>query len=211
HDLGHTPFGHAGEDALAEMMAGHGGFEHNRQGLRVVELLETKNPEYPGLNLTWEVRDAMAKHSTLYDDPAAEGLEEYRDGRMPSLEGQVVEVADSIAYDNHDLDDGLRSGLIEPASLGEVELWRWATAEVHTRYGPCPADVAAQQVVRLLINAEVTDLIDETTKRVADSGVRDLDDVRNLDRRVAGFSALFTSLDPDLQEDIIARTEQAMA
>ncbi|HRZ86814.1 MAG TPA: dNTP triphosphohydrolase, partial [bacterium] len=108
HDLGHSPFGHSGETALAELMAGEGGFEHNMQGLRVVDLLEQKYPDHPGLNLTWEVREGIAKHKSAYDhgDGAA-----FDPAKAPSLEAQVVDISDEIAYNCHDVDDGLASGL----------------------------------------------------------------------------------------------------
>ncbi|MFQ5681372.1 MAG: dGTP triphosphohydrolase, partial [Candidatus Omnitrophota bacterium] len=110
HDLGHTPFGHAGEDALAELMRDYGGFDHNLQGLRVVDILEERYPDFKGLNLSWEVREGIAKHSTLFDKK--HNLEEMDPNLRPTLETQVVDIADEIAYDNHDLDDGITSGIV---------------------------------------------------------------------------------------------------
>ena len=119
HDLGHTPFGHAGEETLHKLMEGHGGFEHNRQGLRVVDYLEERYPDFKGLNLTWEVREGILKHTTAYDCPE---IKDFKDHRSPTLEAQVVDVADEIAYDSHDLDDGITSGLINIKDLKAIEL-----------------------------------------------------------------------------------------
>src|SRR5262245_59002442 len=133
HDLGHPPFGHKGEAALNRLMKHHGGFEHNRQSLRIVEELEQKYPRFHGLNLTWEVREGLAKHSTPYDRPGR------RAGFTPksaSLEAQVANVADEIAYYSHDLDDGLDSGLLSERQLvREVRLWRQANKAVEAEYG----------------------------------------------------------------------------
>src|SRR5580698_2255852 len=128
HDLGHAPFGHKGERVLNGLMRGHGGFEHNRQSLRVVEELEQKYPRFSGLNLTWEVREGLAKHRTSYDRPGAR--HEFA-GKSPSLEAQVANVADEITYYSHDLDDGLESGLLaEKELLKDVRLWRQAARSV---------------------------------------------------------------------------------
>lgn len=134
HDVGHTPFGHSGEDALRELMADHGGFEHNAHGLRVVDVLESQYPGFPGLNLTYEVRESIVKHRTRWDHPSAEG---FREG-PPLLEAQAVEVADSIAYDNHDLQDGLEAGILAPGELKQVELWREAEQAALGRHGALP-------------------------------------------------------------------------
>src|SRR5438309_5812365 len=121
HDLGHPPFGHAGEDALQECMRAHGGFEHNRHGLRIVELLEYRYPDFPGLNLSWEVLEAQAMHSKRREAPE---IQEFTATGQPLLEAQVVDAADSLAYDTHDLDDALSLGLITPTDLEEVAFWR---------------------------------------------------------------------------------------
>jgi len=121
HDLGHTPFGHSGEEALNDLMSDCGGFNHNLQGLRVVDYLEERYPEFKGLNLSWEVREGIIKHSSVFD--IAVKLKEFFPGKMPSLETQLVDAADEIAYDNHDLDDGLTSGLIKEGDLDGLEIW----------------------------------------------------------------------------------------
>ena len=156
HDVGHTPFGHSGEDALRELMADHGGFEHNRHGLRVVDLLERQYPDFPGLNLTYEVRESIAKHHTRWDEPSAEG---FRDG-PPLLEAQAVEVADSIAYDNHDLQDGMEAGILDCTQLREVALWREAERAARERYGDLPESQLQKQAVRYLIDRFVTNVVE---------------------------------------------------
>ena len=134
HDLGHSPFGHKGEDALNRLMKRHGGFEHNRQSLRVVELLEQKYPGFPGLNLSWEVREGLAKHATAWDAPAR------RRGftaRCSSLEAQIANLADEITYYSHDLDDGLTSGLLSEKQLRrDVPIWSRAARSVERKHGP---------------------------------------------------------------------------
>ena len=122
HDLGHTPFGHSGEDALKKLMEGHGGFEHNLHGLRVVDILEQKYPDFPGLNLSWEVKESIVKHTSPYDHTST--TTEYNADDRPLLEAQIVDKADSIAYDNHDLDDSLKAGIITDEDLQSVDLWR---------------------------------------------------------------------------------------
>src|SRR5580765_3093903 len=136
HDLGHSPFGHKGEAVLARLMKGNGGFEHNRQSLRIVEELEQKYPRFPGLNLTWEVREGLVKHYTAYDHPSKRsGF----DAKSSSLEAQVANLADEIAYYSHDLDDGLDSGLLSERRLSrDVRIWHHAARTVKTEHGDLP-------------------------------------------------------------------------
>ncbi|MDD2854442.1 MAG: deoxyguanosinetriphosphate triphosphohydrolase, partial [Desulfuromonadaceae bacterium] len=122
HDLGHTPFGHTGEEVLNRLMEGYGGFEHNMQSFRVVDELEERYPGFNGLNLTWEVREGIIKHSTPYD-AASEIMDEFLPGTVPTVEGQIINYADEIAYNNHDIDDGLKSGYITLEMLEKVDLW----------------------------------------------------------------------------------------
>src|SRR5499425_3083775 len=132
HDLGHTPFGHAGERTLDRLMQPHGGFEHNGQSLRIVETLEERYPRFRGLNLSWEVREGIVKHSTRYDRPQ---VAEYDASVAPCLEAQIVDFADEVAYTAHDVDDGLKSGMLDPDELVAVTLWRAALDEAR-RVGP---------------------------------------------------------------------------
>lgn len=166
HDLGHPPFGHAGETALMRQMKEHGGFEHNRQGLRLVELLEDRYPAHPGLNLTWEVRASLAYHSKAV---AAPEVVEYRlpDAPQPFLEAQIVDAADSLAYDTHDVDDALTLGLIVLDDLAGVELWRRGVERATAKYGPLSGPKLHAAVVRTLIDWQVTDLLEHSQAGLA--------------------------------------------
>ncbi|HET7010101.1 MAG TPA: deoxyguanosinetriphosphate triphosphohydrolase [Anaerolineales bacterium] len=196
HDLGHPPFGHAGESALARLMADHGGFDHNRQSLRIVTLLERRYPEFPGLNLTWEVREAIVKHETEYDVSDAEGYEPELRG---SLEAQLSNVADELAYTAHDLDDGLRSGLILPRQLHGLELWDRLCQSLGWR----PDDIdelARHRLIRRLIGLEVTDLLRATSERLQKSGVDSVVGLQRLTYHVAGFSASMAAMNRQLKD-----------
>ena len=186
HDLGHTPFGHSGEEALDELMSDFGGFNHNLQGLKIVDKLEERYPEFPGLNLSWEVREGIVKHSTFYDKMGQ--LEEFNPDKMPSIETQVVDIADEIAYNNHDLDDGLTSGLIEETKLMKNRLWHMLSTKVYGRYGALKPQLKKYQIIRLLIDAQVTDLIKETQKKIKKAKVRSAKDAINLDYKLVSFS-----------------------
>ncbi len=185
HDLGHTPFGHSGEEELAEQMRDHGGFEHNCHGLRVVELLERRYPAFPGLNLSWEVRAAMANHSTRHDRAA---VPEFDDGLQPVLEAQAVEVADEIAYNNHDIDDGLTARLIRREELADLEAWALAAEAVEHNQPGLPEKIRDRQVIIRLINDQVTDLVQTTVARIASLGIRSAEDVRRAPGRLFAFS-----------------------
>ena len=176
HDLGHSPFGHKGESALNELMEGHGGFEHNRQSLRVVEELEQKYPRFAGLNLTWEVREGLAKHETPYDQPDAGDLSQ---GPSASLEAQVANLSDEITYYSHDLDDGLDSGLLSEKKLGrEVRLWRQAARTVARGYGELPDECRWYFTIRCIIDGEVRDVVHTSEANLRASDVCSVDDVR---------------------------------
>ncbi len=184
HDLGHPPFGHAGEAALARLMKDHGGFDHNKQSLRIVTELEQRYPEFPGLNLTWEVREGIVKHETEYDVADASA---YNPELRGNLETQVSNVADELAYTAHDLDDGLRSGMITPPMLSGITLWETLTAAIHWQ-GPELAEMDRHRLIRELIGLEVTDLITTTYERIKDSGVKSPLDVQRLPYNLVGFS-----------------------
>jgi dGTPase len=185
HDLGHTPFGHSGEEALQTLMREHGGFEHNRHGLRVVDRLEKLYPDFDGLNLTYEVREAIAKHTTRHDAPADAGFDPTR---RAVLEAQVVEAADSIAYDNHDLEDSLNAGILTPERLAGVDLWREALAEVRSRYPTVSHRETWYQAKRFLINLEVGDLIRASHERIAAAAPADRREAVQRARNLIGFS-----------------------
>src|SRR5688572_11438348 len=176
HDLGHSPFGHKGEAALHELLRDEGGFEHNRQSLRVVELLEQKYPQFPGLNLTWEVREGLGKHLTAYDRP--EGCDTF-DAKSPSLEAQVANLADEITYYSHDLDDGLTAGLFREEQLyDDVPVWREAADEVRREYGSQPDETRRYFIIRCIIDCQVKDVVYTSEEKIAQAGVRNADEVR---------------------------------
>src|SRR5215510_16419965 len=149
HDLGHTPFGHAGERTLDRLMAPYGGFEHNGQSLRIVDALEERYPAFRGLNLSWEVREGIVKHSTRYDRPQ---VAEFDASLAPCLEAQIVDFADEIAYSAHDVDDGLKSGMLDPDDLATVPLWSEAMTEVERRSPDAPLQIRRYQAVRRVID-----------------------------------------------------------
>lgn len=199
HDLGHPPFGHAGESALAECMAPHGGFEHNRFGLRLVEELERRYPYFPGLNLTWEVRAAMAYHSK---QPQAPEVALYREPGLPHafLEAQVVDLADSLAYDTHDLDDALNLGLITLDDLQAVPFWQQASERAHRRYGRLEIPYLQAAVVRAMIDWQVNDLIQTTRSELAASQVNSPADVQTHPRPLASISRELQELKTHLEQ-----------
>ncbi|RIH89777.1 deoxyguanosinetriphosphate triphosphohydrolase [Calidithermus roseus] len=173
HDLGHPPFGHAGERVLNELMHDHGGFDHNRQSLRIVTYLEERYPGFRGLNLTWETREGLMKHETLYDTPQ-EGV---RLERRPSLEAQVVNLADEIAYNAHDLDDGLRSGLLQPAQLGEVRLLAELAEELGFRLESL-SEFQRRVFIRELLGLIITDCVKATHEALEKHAITSLEAVR---------------------------------
>lgn len=193
HDIGHPPFGHAGEDALQEALSAVGGFDHNAQTLRMLTRLEHRYPLFTGLNLSWETLEGLAKHNGPVTDPtwalqdvdAAFSLEL---GSYASLEAQVAALADDIAYDNHDIDDGLRAGLFSVQTLLEIptlsDLWTRAT----TRFPNASADLLASEMIREQIGLMVNDLIEQTGSAVDASGVESAADVRNAGHALARFS-----------------------
>jgi dGTPase len=174
HDLGHAPFGHSGEEMLAECMRDHDGFDHNRQSLRVVELLENPYPNFPGLNLTFEVREGLRKHQVPRDFPAP-GEEEYR---CLSLEAQVADLADEVTYYSHDLDDAVDFEILTPTQLGENEVWRRSHSVVLARYSGVREPGLHKLIIRDIIDDEVHDLVATSAKSIADARVQSADEVR---------------------------------
>ena len=184
HDLGHSPFGHAGESVLARLMKEYGGFDHNKQSLRIVTELEQRYPEFPGLNLSWEVREGMVKHESEYDISDASA---YNPDLRGNLETQIANVADELAYSAHDLDDGLRSGMLTPRMLEGISLWEILTDQIKWR-GPEMEEVARHKLIRQLIGMEVTDLVTATDMRIKESGTQSPADIQKLSYNVIGFS-----------------------
>ena len=200
HDLGHTPFGHAGEQALHDLMADHGGFDHNWQGLRIVEQLETRYPSFPGLNLTWEVREGMVKHETDFDRSIFEGFDPDLRG---TLEAQIVNVADEIAYNSHDLDDGLRAGILRPAMLAGRALWDRSAERIGYRQGNELPDMVRYGAVRHLIRQEVEDVVEETDRRLRADDITSVDQVRSHGLNIVGFSEELERENRDLKECLL--------
>jgi len=186
HDLGHSPFGHAGEQVLADLTAGAGGFEHNAQSLRVVDYLEHPYPAFRGLNLSYEIRESLAKHCTIYDKP---GAHELADGTQAPVEGQIANLADRVAYDCHDLEDAIGAGLVIGDDLRQVGLWSEAADE----FGDLPADTPLPAVRRPILDRLETILLDDLAReslgRIDAAGVVSIDDVRACADELVGFSA----------------------
>ncbi len=203
HDLGHTPFGHLGEEVLHRLMHDHGGFNHNRQSLRIVEHLEERYPEFHGLNLTYEIREGIAKHSGPCDPRIAPEYAEYHPEEQPPLEAQMIDIADEIAYQHHDVDDGVESGLLDPIVLAEaVPLWGEAWRASVSRY---PSAVRRQQVtvaLRHMIDRLVTDLVETSRVAIAASRVASVDDVRRLTAPIMGLSPEVARLNRELKRHL---------
>ncbi len=195
HDLGHTPFGHAGQDALAKCMAAHGGFEHNLQSLRTVDVLEEHYAAFDGLNLTWETREGILKHCAKAKAAELGDLgRRFLEGTQPSLEAQLANLADEIAYNNHDVDDGLRSGLITLEQLQELEIFAGMRRAVELDWPGLAGRRLIHETIRRMINAMALDLIAQTRTNLVHSRVVTLDDVRAAPRLAAWSEALAPKL-----------------
>jgi dGTPase len=201
HDLGHPPFGHNGESTLARLMKDHGGFDHNRQSLRIVAKLEQRYPDFPGLNLSWEVREGIVKHESEYDIADAR---EYDADLRGHLEAQITNAADELSYTAHDLDDGLRSGMISAAMLEGITLWeilvesaRWHSKELD--------DLSRHRIIRNLIDMEVSDLIYTTDKQLRESGVRSVNELQKLPYNVVCFSEEMSQRNRQLKDFLYAK------
>lgn len=184
HDLGHPPFGHAGEHALNAMMQNHGGFNHNTQSYRIVTKLEHRYKDYRGLNLTYETREGMIKHETEYDKSDATG---YEPDKRASLEAQIANLADEMAYNAHDLEDGLRANLFTPDDLEALQIWRDFKEIIGWNGNPF-SELVRREVVRELIGAFVVDVVTTTSKRLQENGIDSPEKVQLFDRNVVGYS-----------------------
>ena len=179
HDLGHTPFGHAGQDALHECMKPHGGFEHNLQSLRVVDVLEERYAAFDGLNLTFETREGILKHCSAKNArDLGEVGKRFLTKQQPSLEAQIANLADEVAYSNHDIDDGLRSGLLQLTQLEQVPLFARHSASVRAEYPALAERRMIHETVRRMINTLVIDLTEESSRRIAAAAPADIEAVR---------------------------------
>lgn len=194
HDIGHTPFGHAGEEVLNLLMQEHGGFEHNRQGLRVVDELEKRYPNFNGLNLSFETREGIIKHTTDYDTP--KNYTEFEDTRSPTLEAQVINVADEIAYNSHDLDDGIKSGYIEIDELLGVTIWK----EFYSIGGAnSHSPLQIYHTIRKIINQQVADVINYAHTKIKELDIKSPEDVKNYPN-IIKFSPEQTHLQKELKD-----------
>ncbi len=196
HDMGHPPFGHTGEFTLNELMNGYGGFDHQRQTMRIVEKLERRYPDFPGLNLTYEVREGLVKHDTDYDVVHAEGYEPERRG---TLECQIANLADEIAYNTADLDDGLRSGILHPRDVQQLTIWRYVMDSINESYEAPITDMLRHRAIRRLVGIEVRDVIATTQRRLEKYAISSLEDVRNFEHNLADYSPELTRLNLELK------------
>jgi len=196
HDLGHSPFGHSGEEMLAECMREHGGFEHNRQSLRVVELLETPYPNFCGLNLTFEVREGMQKHQAFYDLPNESG----KKYRCPSLEAQVANLTDEITYYSHDLDDAIDFDILGVTQLGDVAVWQRGANAVRARYPDLREPDLHKLVIREIIDQEVQDVIATSAAEIAHARVHSPDEVRRQEAPLIRYSDQLWRENQDLRK-----------
>ncbi|WP_029147787.1 deoxyguanosinetriphosphate triphosphohydrolase [Methylophilus sp. 5] len=201
HDLGHTPFGHAGQDALNHCMRDYGGFEHNLQSLRVVDVLENRYASFDGLNLTFEVREGILKHCSRKNAQLLGDVgERFLRGESPSLEAQVTNFADEIAYNNHDVDDGLRSGLITIQQLANIQLFAENMAEVKKLYGEIEEKRLVHETIRRMINVLVVDLCQQSQQAIASLSPASVDDVRKAPAYLVGFSQALDEKNLELKQ-----------
>ncbi len=184
HDLGHPPFGHSGEVVLDRLLREQGGFDHNKQSFRIVTKLERRYPDFRGLNLTWETREGIVKHETEYDVANASDFNPELRG---PLEAQIANVADELAYTAHDLDDGLRSGMITPSMLEGIALWEILAARIKLRPNHALAELSRHRLIRKLIGLEVTALVEETSRRLLESGAKSAAEIQRMPRNIIGF------------------------
>ena len=197
HDLGHPPFGHPGEATLDRLMELHGGFDHNEQSLRIVELVESTYPEFRGLNLSFEVSEGLRKHQTFYDP--IPGQDESGGYRCPTLEAQIANLADEITYNSHDLDDGLDSDLISGEQLAGIALWREVRDAVHCRYPDLHGRELCASIIRRLIDRQVEDVVATSAARIDAAGVRSVDDVRHQATPLIAYSEPLLTANKELR------------
>lgn len=210
HDLGHPPFGHAGEDALSEALANAGGFDHNAHTVRIVTRLETPYPDFDGLNLSWESLEGLAKHNGPIAAPTwamarANSEWDLELDSWPGLEAQVAAISDDIAYDNHDIDDGLRAGLLDIEELIELPLIRRFWDSIADRHPDLSQEKRQRALVRDMIGYMVRDVLAETERRVASAGVQTADDVRSARRSLSSFSNALAEEEQELKRFLHSR------
>jgi len=200
HDLGHTPFGHSGQDALNAVMEPYGGFEHNRQSLRIVEKLEHKYAAFTGLNLSYETREGIVKHHSAYDTPSNRDLSHFNLHEQPSLEAQIGNLADEIAYNNHDIDDGYRAGMLSIDDLKQLALFGRFYAQAEAGFPNVPERLKVNETVRHMINFLIVDVIGETGRRIRDLKIKSFDDVRAAKTPLVAFSQQTRKMNGELKK-----------
>jgi dGTPase len=210
HDLGHPPFGHAGEDALSAALSDAGGFDHNAHTVRIVTRLETPYPGFDGLNLSWEALEGLAKHNGPVVNPSWAMVEADREWDLelatwPGLEAQIAAISDDIAYDNHDIDDGLRAGLLDLEELLQLPLVNRLWNAIGERHPGISTDKRQRALVRDMIGHMVADVLAETERRVGEAGVQTADEVRAAGRPLAGFSATLAAEERELKQFLYSR------
>ncbi len=188
HDLGHTPFGHTGEHVLDRLMKDHGGFEHNQQSLRIVEVLEQRYPDFDGLNLSYETREGIIKHTTSYDSAGIAAVQPYCPKEQPTLEAQIIDLADEIAYNNHDIDDGLKAGYVSLNDLTAVDIWQRTWTDIGQRFPAISEKRQILQTVSHLIGELIQDLVSTTSENLDKYAIKTLVDVRRHDGKLVMFS-----------------------
>ncbi len=202
HDLGHPPFGHTGEATLGKLMENEGGFDHQRQTMRIVTYLEERYPEFNGLNLTYEVREGLVKHDTDYDVTDAGGYEPEKAG---SLACQVANLADEIAYNTSDLEDGIRSGVLELQDVRELRIWKHVLSSLDMSEDCRLDDLLRARIIRRLVGLEVTGAVRATEANLAAAGVKTVDELRSLGRNVAAFDPELLPMNAELKRFLLSR------
>ena len=203
HDLGHAPFGHSGEEMLAEGMRDHGGFDHNRQSVRVVELLEDPYPKFPGLNLSFEVREGLRKHGAFHemeDTTRPQTRNTFQSYRCPSLEAQVADLADEITYYSHDLDDAVDFEILDATQLKKNEVWQRSLRAVMARYADAREPELHKLIIRDIIDTEVHDLVSTSAKSIADAGIQGADEARQQPAPLIRYSDDLAQANRDLRK-----------
>ena len=205
HDLGHTPFGHTGETVLNRLMKGHGGFEHNQQSLRIVEILEQRYPGFDGLNLSWETREGIIKHSSDYDRANHSAIQAYEPEKRATLEAQIIDLADEIAYNNHDIDDGLKAGYIDLEELSKVELWQRTYLDIGRKFPGLSEKRQILQTISYLIGDLIRDLVKTTENNLRQHEIVTVEDIRSHSENLVNLSAEMSHLNKELKKFLYKR------
>ena len=205
HDLGHTPFGHTGETVLNRLMKDHGGFEHNQQSLRIVEILEQRYPGFDGLNLSWETREGIIKHSSDYDRVDHSAIQAYEPEKRATLEAQIIDLADEIAYNNHDIDDGLKAGYIDLEELSKVELWQRTYLDIGRKFPGLSEKRQILQTISYLIGDLIHDLVKTTENNLRQFEILTVEDIRSHSENLVNLSAEMSHLNKELKKFLYKR------